>query len=115
MMKLARVTLSAMEKIPVCSLQGGGSIISNRDSVVQGSFSGNLCAPVYSHSNYSADVSLPFAGNGLFSARRWRNTTFHPSQKPLHNVRHTSKQSLLGTVCLEFGFVFLLEMPSLAC
>lgn len=45
------------------------------------------------------DEILSFAGNGPSSARRLRNTTSHPSQKPLPNVRHTSKETLLWTTC----------------
>ena len=44
------------------------------------------------------DISLSFAGNGPSSARRWRNTTSHPSQKPLSNVRHTSKETAPDTM-----------------
>lgn len=39
------------------------------------------------------DCCLSFTGNGPSSARRWRNTTSHLSQKHLSSVRHTSKET----------------------
>lgn len=73
-----------------CSLSGRGSIIFNMGITVQGIF-----FRVHVSSCPQSTISLSFAGNGLSSARRWRNIIFQPSQKPLHSVRHTSKQSAL--------------------